>query len=63
MIERSSWIQNIYILYNIIYVLRKIIEKRSFRIFMAYGPNLIDFGPLISQISIFLDETNFICQK
>ena len=26
----------------------------------AYAPNMIDFGPLIGQISIFLNETNFI---
>ena len=28
--------------------------------FLAYAPNLIDFGPLIGQISIFLNVTNFI---
>ena len=26
----------------------------------TYAPNLIDFGPLISQMSIFLSESNFI---
>ena len=26
----------------------------------AYAPNLIAFGPLIDQISIFVNETNFI---
>ena len=30
---------------------------------MAYAPNLIDFGPLIDQISIFLNETNFIWKE
>ena len=25
--------------------------------YLAYAPNLIDFGPLIDQISIFLNET------
>ena len=28
--------------------------------YLAYAPNLIDFGTLIGQISIFLNETNFI---
>ena len=37
-----------------------VMSKKPYAHIWVYVPNLIDFGPLIGQISIFFNETNFI---
>ena len=38
----------------------RVISQKSYSHLWTYAPNLIDFGPLIGQISTFLNKTNFI---
>ena len=50
----QNWIQ----IGRVIHVL--LMRKILYTHIWAYIPILIDFSPLIGQLSIFLDETNFI---